>query len=285
MELALGTVQFGLAYGVAGRREAVPSAQAREILARAWSLGIRTLDTASAYGNIEERLAELCGPHDFGIVSKVPPLPPSLDGDDCCNWALEHAERSRLRLGRHLRALMLHRADDLLESRGGAMWSALASWGAAHHVSVGASCYEPAKLGELSTLPGFAIAQVPGNALDQRVVRDTTPNAAVSVHLRSALLQGLLVLDLEEASRKVPQSAEALARWRRWCRDHGLDALTAALSVVKSFHSVDACVVGVDDLGQLEQIAQAWSIAAAVQAPELHCERLDVIDPRRWSST
>ena len=47
MQLALGTVQFGLAYGIAGRGEAVPEAEVRAILEDAAAQGVTTLDTAA----------------------------------------------------------------------------------------------------------------------------------------------------------------------------------------------------------------------------------------------
>lgn len=71
-KLVLGTVQFGLQYGVnsAGR----PSEDAvKGILAEAAKGGIATLDTSSAYGNSEEILGEcITSNENFKIVSKYP---------------------------------------------------------------------------------------------------------------------------------------------------------------------------------------------------------------------
>ena len=71
-KLVLGTVQFGLQYGVnsAGR----PSEEAiKSILVEAAKGGIATLDTSSAYGNSEEILGECITPKEgFKIVSKYP---------------------------------------------------------------------------------------------------------------------------------------------------------------------------------------------------------------------
>ena len=75
VELALGTVQFGLTYGVAGRGEPVPEREIKDILALAWRAGVRTLDTASAYGDIEERLGGLMRDRAFKVTSKIPALP------------------------------------------------------------------------------------------------------------------------------------------------------------------------------------------------------------------
>ena len=71
-KLVLGTVQFGLQYGVnsAGR----PSQEAvKSILNEAAKGGITTLDTSSAYGNSEVVLGDsIATPGQFKIVSKYP---------------------------------------------------------------------------------------------------------------------------------------------------------------------------------------------------------------------
>ena len=59
-KLALGTVQFGLKYGVANRGGKVSCGEANEILQTARISKINTLDTAIAYGNSEAVLGE-CG--------------------------------------------------------------------------------------------------------------------------------------------------------------------------------------------------------------------------------
>jgi aryl-alcohol dehydrogenase-like predicted oxidoreductase len=82
----------------------------------------------------------------------------------------------------------------------------------------------------------------------------------------------------------VPAAAAAVAAWHAWCGEQGLDTLTAALAVVKSFAAVGFCVVGVDRLQQLEEIAAAWQAARLVAAPALHCDNPAIVDPRRWSA-
>ena len=49
-KLGLGTVQFGLDYGVTNRRGKVASAVAERIVAQALAAGIRVFDTAAVYG-------------------------------------------------------------------------------------------------------------------------------------------------------------------------------------------------------------------------------------------
>ncbi len=72
MKIALGTVQFGLEYGVANTKGRVPEETAQEILGLARELGVDTLDTAAAYGTSEEVLGRT-GVDAFKVISKVPP--------------------------------------------------------------------------------------------------------------------------------------------------------------------------------------------------------------------
>lgn len=279
--LALGTVQFGLPYGLAGRGEAVPATEVRAILRRARSLGITTLDTAAAYGDIEGRLADL-GDGEFEVISKIARLPADIEVEAVADWVWAQAEQSRSRLGDRLVTLMAHRDEDLTDAKGATMWSALLSWGQSHGVAVGASCYDPSRLAALAGIEGFRVAQVPGNALDQRVARVPISASEIKVHLRSVFLQGLLLMAPEAAQRAVPQATPALGRWRAWCASQGVTPMVAALSLAKSFSVVDTCVVGVDSLAQLEEIAAAWAQAAPVASPDLECSDPAVIDPRAW---
>ena len=55
-KLALGSAQFGLAYGISNSHGKVSMNEVFRILTLAKSLGINTIDTASAYGNSEDVL-------------------------------------------------------------------------------------------------------------------------------------------------------------------------------------------------------------------------------------
>ena len=283
MQLALGTVQFGLSYGIAGRGEPVPEAEVRAILQAAWDRGIRVLDTASAYGDIEQRLAGLTQQTAFTFVSKIPSLPSQLDDSMTAEFVDSCVRHCRARLEGRLAALLFHRGADLLESRGEVAWQQAQASTHGTGIRLGVSCYSPAELHAVRARAGVTVAQLPGNALDQRLLTEGAP-AGVELHLRSALLQGLLMLPVQEGSRRVVAASDALSAWARFCRDHDLAPLRAALSVVKAFSGIRYCVLGVDRLEQLHEALDAWEQARPMRAPELACTDLDVIDPRRWGA-
>ena len=73
MKLGLGTVQFGLAYGISNVAGQAQADEVRRILERAAVAGIFHLDTAPLYGESERRLGE-CLPQtgEFHITTKTP---------------------------------------------------------------------------------------------------------------------------------------------------------------------------------------------------------------------
>lgn len=282
MDLAIGTVQFGLAYGISGRGAPVPEIEVRRILAMAFERGVRMLDTASAYGDIESRLAALCGDLPLRVVSKISSVPVRLDDAAAVAWVLAAAHRSRERLGHRLATLMFHNAGDLQGERGARIWAALAAWAESHRVAIGASCYGPDECRALQRQHGIAVAQLPANALDQRLRRAAQDGQPwPELHLRSAFLQGLLLMPQAEAVARVPDAGTALAHWHRWLAERGWSALRGALAVAKGFPA-QVCVVGVESAAQLAGIVDAWDEVAALDAAELACDLPEVIDPRSW---
>jgi aryl-alcohol dehydrogenase-like predicted oxidoreductase len=285
MLLALGTVQFGVPYGLARNDPLLPDSEIRKILEFAKSRGIYLLDTAPAYGDIEERLGELCDGLDFEVNSKIGAIPAELNDVAAANWALESAHASHGRLGGKLRSLLFHRAEDLIGARGEVIWRTVARWATSENIELGASAYDDGILKQAHSERQLGIAQFPGNAFDQRIVNlksQQTPSP--TLHLRSAFLQGMLLLPCAQAISLMPNQRRAFERWHQWLANHAFDPLHGAISIVKAFTNVSACVVGVDSLRHLEGIAEVFRTAEPVPAEELASADANLIDPRLWSA-
>jgi len=200
-------------------------------------------------------------------VSKLPALPAGTEPAEAAAWMLHSAERSRQRLGSALDGLLLHRAEDLLDPAGDAIWRALAQFSAANGVRLGVSCYEPAVLAVVLARYPLALAQIPGNALDQRLAGIPSAQiAGVELHLRSAFLQGLLLLPEDVAQTRLPAATQELRHWHRWLAAKHMVALDAALALVKGLPRLGHCVVGVDSLSQLDAIIAVWDRVQPMQA-------------------
>ena len=70
MKIALGTVQWGLNYGISNKKGIPSKDELNRILSFADKSGINLLDTASSYGNSEARIGDF-SKNKFNIVTKI----------------------------------------------------------------------------------------------------------------------------------------------------------------------------------------------------------------------
>lgn len=278
MELVLGTAQLGLAYGIAGSGRRVSEDTARSILELAWASGIRTLDTAPAYGDIEGRLSSLCRKRDFRVISKVSGASSNQPLD--LETLLTSLQRSLQHLGPMLSGILFHNSSELSGTTGIDLWTNAREWTHQHDIMLGVSGYSPGELLSMHAMLDLDFVQLPGNALDQRMQEN--PLSTRQVHLRSCFLQGLLLMPLGEVERRLPAATQSLKSWHIWLQEQSLSAVQGALSVVKGFRQVTHCVIGVDNTKQLEEIMEAWEGCTPLTAETLQTPDLDIIDPRRW---
>lgn len=282
VELALGTVQFGLAYGISGQAAPVPESEIRALLRHASDAGIRRLDTAPVYGDIEERLAGLIGGLDFEVVSKFPALPAFSSEQAAADFVFESFRQSHARLGRLLCGMLFHRCEDLNGPHGPAIWDAARTAAGRHDIAVGVSCYDPAEAAKLCERHEIDMVQIPGNALDQRSADFSDQLSGTEISFRSLFLQGLLLLPEEVAAQRAPFARERLKFWHRWCREQQLAPLHAAISVAKGLPNGRYCLVGVDNPDQLAEIVDIWTAAEPLAVPSVATTDLNIIDPRCW---
>ena len=163
--IALGTVQFGMAYGVANAGQ-VRREDASAILDHAWKSGIRALDTAAAYGESETVLGEI-GVAEWTLTSKLPPVPEDSEVEGWLRTAAESSLR-RLRVPR-IHAILLHSPDQLLSSRGESIYRALAKLREEGLVSrIGISAVRAEDAIELFSRYDLNAVQAAMNVLDRR---------------------------------------------------------------------------------------------------------------------
>src|SRR5208337_1044691 len=73
-ELVLGSVQLGLAYGIANKTGKPTHKAALQLVRLAADFGITQFDTARAYGDSEERLGEALEGRVARTITKLSPL-------------------------------------------------------------------------------------------------------------------------------------------------------------------------------------------------------------------
>lgn len=286
MKLALGTVQFGLPYGIANQVGQVSRLEAKRMLQLAAVNGIDTLDTAIAYGESETCLGE-AGVHEFKLVTKLPPLPE--DCIDVRSWVEGQVAASLARLGvMRVYGLLLHRSEQLLGPKGKDLYSALQCLKDKGFVQkVGVSIYSPRDLESFPKSFHLDLVQAPFNLVDRRL--STTgwlrrlKEEGVEVHARSVFLQGLLLMQQAAIPPKFAPWSELWEKWHGWLADRDITPIHACLAFPLSFLEIDRVVVGADNVCQLEQIIDAARSNAPVDFPDLHSEAEPLINPSLWS--
>ncbi len=284
MKIALGTVQFGLDYGVSNSAGRVAQDEAVRILDRASAAGIGVIDTAWAYGGSEEVLGLLGAAERFRIITKTAPL----DDLGVEGVSARFAESSQ-RLGADpLYGLLVHHAGDLLGREGAALAAEVRRLKASGAVDrIGVSAYNAEELfASLEVLGGADLVQVPVNVFDQRLIRNGAltelRNRGVEVHARSAFLQGLLLIHPEETPSYFGPIGEHLLGWHEFCAAHDMSPLSAALSFVTELETVDQVVVGVESAEQLAQIVGVSAQLPVGGFEEFALEDEAFIEPSRW---
>ena len=254
-KLGIGTVQFGCPYGISNKQGQVPEEEVARILRTAREHGLNTLDTASLYGNAEEVLshADLSG---FRLVTKTTKLDTALSREENTQRFRQGFENSLRLLAPHgqLYGCLFHEANDLLGEDGNALWEAMESYKKEGRLQkIGVSVYTPAQLMQVIERYAIDLVQFPLNLLDQRFLPliAELKAAHVEIHVRSAFLQGLLLMPQEEISPWFNEIKPILARIP------GENRLRTALDFVLSVQGVDRVIVGVTTHQELEEILRA----------------------------
>ncbi len=282
--LALGTAQFGLAYGVTNQTGQVPADEIGAILREAATVGVETLDTAIAYGDAETRLgAHVLTP--FKVVTKLPPYDGSAEP---YAWVRTHLRASTERLHVTPSAVLLHRALDLCGPAGPQLALALQAAHAEGLVGgIGVSVYGPDDLDAVVGLLSWTHVQLPFNVVERRMLTSgwlmRLADEGVEIHARSAFLQGLL---LQPSAALPDQFAQWRSRWddwHHWCGEQGLTPLSACLGHVASVAQIARIVVGVDTLAHFRDITSGMPTTPVAAPMSFASTDRRLIDPTQWA--
>ncbi|NMA42550.1 MAG: aldo/keto reductase [Oligosphaeraceae bacterium] len=242
-KLMLGTVQFGLKYGIANQGGQVPYEQVLEILAYAHQNGIQYLDTAAEYGNAEEVLGRALKELkiDFNIVTKIPLLPE--EADSVGAFISSKLQRSMELLGRSsLYGCLFHKEQNCIYA---AELLKMQSKGLLQHCGVSLD-----SLAHPALAPEFDLVQLPYNILDRRF-EYILQKPGLKKCVRSAFMQGLLLM--EHIPEHLQELQPVRQRFEAIRHESGLSRQEFYMLYVLSKPEVDFLVFGVDSLAQLKQ--------------------------------
>lgn len=289
MKLALGTAQFGMAYGINNHRGQVPVDDVVRILHLAAQTGHQTIDTAAQYGESERTLGIALSrlefpPDSWRIISKT-----SRTG------ALPGVRQSCRDLGiAQLDSVLVHQADDLLGPDAQGLRDELEQARSLGLVrQLGVSVYRAEQLDRILEHQAIDIVQLPLNIYDQRLLHSghlqKLRARGVEIHVRSAFLQGLLLRPPQDLPPQLQNWRELQQGWWKHTGQQQTRALHECLGFLLSIPWVDRIVCGVDS-------PEHWQKLLAIEAQWLQCGLPDwrhwacwsqddpnLLEPSRWN--
>lgn len=246
-KISLGTVQFGLDYGVLKNGQ-VSEHLAHEILSYCHEVGINHLDTSEAYGNSEDVIGKyiLLHPGQFHIYSKF-----TYNEDSLTN----HLNSSLTKLSvSKLQGYYYHRFSDYKEKKYLNELLQLKLKNKVHEIGV--SLYTNDELKLAIQDDNIDIIQLPFNLLDNDLEkRELLLEAKAKkkkIAARSIFLQGLFQAKEAQISPQLSDIWENINELKLIAHSHQMELMPMALNYVLSQNFIDNVLIGVDSLAQLK---------------------------------
>ena len=286
-KIALGTVQFGMDYGINSISGQVLPAEIKDILNYAYRQNIDLLDTAPAYGNSEQVLGKY-NSHEFKIVTKTRHF-------DCLEIGNREAQLLDSDFSQSLTDLkkdrvygvLFHNANDLLKHGSDKLFNRLNDFKQAGKIKkIGVSIYNHEQLQSIIDNFDIDLVQLPFNILDRRLVDSgmfrMLQDRGVEIHARSVFLQGLLLMTEQSRPGKFKRWGALWKVWHEWLNDNQITALEATIRHAISIPEISKVLVGVDTVSQLKEIVLASPGILPDIPPEMFTNDVDLLNPSNW---
>ena len=267
MRLCLGTVQFGLDYGIRGQKK--PSIEdSIKILDYATQNGIDNIDTAFAYGNAEEVVGEFLKKKTISrdklfIISKFKPN--ELDDVKPENYKKiikKNLEKQLKRLNTdYLDSYVFHSSRYAFDEEKLKAMYEVKQEGKIKHCGV--SVYYPDEAKICIESPSVDFIQLPSSIFDQRMKNEGIFNLALKndstqIHSRSAFIQGLVLMNENEVPEFLSGAKPIIRKIDELCKRHNISRIKLAMLYVKQFEAISHLVFGVDNIEQLKENIQIF---------------------------
>jgi aryl-alcohol dehydrogenase-like predicted oxidoreductase len=250
-KLILGTVQFGINYGI-NNSEGKPEREAVfEILAYAYENGIRYLDTAELYGNAHDLIGEF---HKFNPIKRfniITKFPHDFE-DGFQNKINTYLKQLNID---HLNTILFHSFDSYI-NRKEELENILKLKNSVVKY-IGVSVYTNEQINEVIEDNNIDIIQIPFNLFDNLNLRGEILKKAKNknklIHTRSAFLQGLFFMK-EDSSCKIRTIFD---KEMELVTDISLKSSISIGSIALNYcliqTNIDRVIIGVDSLQQLKE--------------------------------
>lgn len=251
-KIILGTVQFGLDYGINNNTGKPNYNEVKSIFDYAYNNNINFLDTAEAYGNSHETIGNYHENSDnkFQVTTKY------------CSTRLDLPKNISDRINHHLKILnvsnlycyMFHNYDDFKNYFNLFKLELLELKNRDIIKKIGVSLHSNHNINDVLENKEIDLIQLPYNLLDNKSKREKiflkAKEKGVEIHTRSTFLQGLFFKDLDTIHGELGVLKKYLLELKRLVNKNEINSL--ALNYVCSNANIDGVLLGVDTLSQLQ---------------------------------
>ena len=287
-KLILGTVQFGLDYGINNNTGKLSEDQVFELLERAYELGIRTLDTAEAYGNAHSIISNFHkqSKKRFNIISKY--------SSSNFDYPIDLVERIQVHCSNfnvnYLEGYMFHSYNDFKMNINNDpnVLDNIKNSGLVK--KIGVSVYSNDEIEDLLNFKNINLIQLPFNLFDNEYQRKEILEKAkkrnIEIHTRSVFLQGLFFKDINTLTNGLLPLKNNLSELSLILKNYNLSMDSLALNYPLNKTYIDKVLIGVDSLEQLKNNIKATendfdkSIYEEVDCIQI--ENIKLLNPSNW---
>jgi aryl-alcohol dehydrogenase-like predicted oxidoreductase len=251
-KLILGTVQFGISYGINNFIGLPSENTVHAILNKAYTSGITLLDTAAAYGLAENRIGsyhELSSNQKFIVNTKFS-KDPSITWLDSLVNSIHSMKIERIdTIMFHSFEAYQHNKPDLKKIYDIGFPS--------YFKRIGVSVYTNEELETLLEDDLVTVVQLPFNLLDNQLKRgsiiERLRERKKEIHTRSCFLQGLFFMDEAKIPEKIASVKPFLRKLKHIADENKIDMGHLALQYALSKDYIDRVLIGVETIQQLEK--------------------------------
>jgi len=280
----LGTVQFGLNYGINNTGGKVPVHEVHRILDYAYSKGIMTLDTAAGYGDSEGIIGDYLASNPdkkFEIITKVNSAKISLEKQ-------LHESLQKLKVDK-LEVLMLH-SFELYEKLKPQLSLFCKNNKGICFNQLGVSVYSNQEVAALNLDSNIDRIQSPFNLLDNESKRGKVYSAIQSkgktLDTRSVFLQGLFFKKTDELPTNLYPLIKPLEKLKKIAESKSLTMEELAIGYAFSMDFIDNVLIGVDSLDQLKDNLNILSNSISMQTVDeinmISIQNDNLLNPSLW---
>lgn len=261
MNLCLGTVQFGMDYGIFNQKKQ-ESAYCINCLDYATQSGIEAIDTAKAYGIAEEIVGEFLAKRTISreklfLSTKLKPnILGDVEKDFYADVICQNLQNSLKTLNTdYVDVYFLHSSryafyPEILEALQIVKEKGLAK-------SVGVSVYYPDEAEACFNSGLVEYIQAPYSIFDHRMreqnIFSKAETAKCSIDVRTVFLKGLIHLHQSEVPDHIARARDILDKLDEMCKETGFSRIDLAIGYVKREKAVNHLVFGIRTLEQLKE--------------------------------